>query len=79
VTGLRDRERVVATQRPKLTYIEKDSTGKDGPPMTILGNSIIGEGDSTFFATGDVRIERTDVIATEIPRWSMAATGSHDC
>ena len=64
VTGLRDRERVVATQRPKLTYIEKDSTGKDQPPITILGNTIIGEGDSTFFATGDVRIERTDVIAT---------------
>jgi len=64
VTGLRDRERVVATQRPKLTYIEKDSAGKEQPPMTILGNSIIGEGDSTFFATGDVRIERTDVIAT---------------
>lgn len=64
VRGLRDRERVVATQRPRLTYVEKDSTGRDQPPIVVLGNTILGEGDSTFYATGDVRIERTDVIAT---------------
>jgi lipopolysaccharide export system protein LptA len=64
VRGIRDRERVVATQRPKLTYIEKDSVGKDQPPITVLGNTIVGEGDSTFHASGDVRIERTDVLAT---------------
>src|SRR5688572_26600359 len=59
IRGLRDKERVVATQRPKLTYIEKDSAGKDQPPIVVLGNTILGEGDSTFFAMGDVRIERT--------------------
>jgi hypothetical protein len=64
VSGLRDRQRVIATHRPKLTYIEKDSAGRDEPPVTVLGNLIIGEGDSTFFASGDVRIERTDVLAT---------------
>jgi hypothetical protein len=55
---------VVATQRPRLTYIEKDSLGVDKPPVIVLGNTIIGEGDSTFIAIGDVRIERTDVLAT---------------
>ena len=64
VRGIRTSERVVATQRPKLTYIEKDSSGKDQPPITVLGNTITGEGDSTFIANGDVRIERTDVLAT---------------
>lgn len=64
VRGVRDRQRVIATRRPKLTYIEKDSAGRDEPPVTVLGNIIIGEGDSTFFASGDVRIERTDVLAT---------------
>jgi len=64
IRGLRDKERVLATQRPKLTYIEKDSAGKDQPPITILGNTIVGAGDSTFHAMGDVRIERTDVLAT---------------
>jgi hypothetical protein len=64
VQGLRARERVVATQRPKLTYVEKDSTGKDQPPITLLANTIVGEGDSTFVGTGAVRIERTDLLAT---------------
>ena len=64
VRGLRDRERVIATQRPKLTYIEKDSLGQNQPPIVVLGNTIVGEGDSTFLAIGDVRLERTDVLAT---------------
>ena len=64
VRGIRDKERVLATQRPKLTYVEKDSAGRDQPPIIVLGNTILGEGDSTFYAMGDVRIERTDVLAT---------------
>jgi lipopolysaccharide transport LptD-like protein len=64
VRGVRERERIVATQRPRLTYVEKDSAGVAQSPVTVLGNTIIGEGDSTFVAIGDVRIERTDVLAT---------------
>ena len=64
VRGLRDRERIVATQRPKLTYIEKDSAGRDQPPVTVLANTILGGGDSTFIGIGSVRIERTDMLAT---------------
>lgn len=64
VRGLRESPRVVATQRPKLTYVEKDSAGQDQPPIVVLANTIVGEGDSTFYATGDVRLERTDVLAT---------------
>jgi lipopolysaccharide export system protein LptA len=64
ISGLREKPTVVATQRPRLTYIEKDSLGKELPPVVMLGNTIVGEGDSTFFAVGDVRIERTDVLAT---------------
>lgn len=64
VRGLRDRERVIATQRPLLTYIEKDSVGRDQPPVTILANTIVSEGDSTFSAFGAVRLERTDLLAT---------------
>lgn len=62
--GLRDRARIVAIMRPKLTYVEKDSTGKDQPPVDVHANTIIGEGDSTFHAVGQVRLERTDVLAT---------------
>jgi ribosomal protein S11/lipopolysaccharide export system protein LptA len=63
VRGIRDRERIVATQRPRLTYVEKDSAGRDQPPVTVLANTIIGDGDSTFHAMGDVRMERSDVTA----------------
>lgn len=64
VRGLRARSRVVATRRPQLTYIEKDSAGRDQPPVVVLGNTIIGEGDSTFVAVGNVHIQRSDVTAT---------------
>lgn len=64
VRGLRIRERVIATQRPRLTYAEKDSAGRDQPPMVVLGNTIVSEGDSTFVAVGDVRLDRGDVTAT---------------
>jgi lipopolysaccharide export system protein LptA len=64
VSGVRDRERIVATQRPILTYIEKDSLGRDQPPVTIIANTIVGQGDSVFNASGEVRIERTDLLAT---------------
>ncbi len=63
VRGIRDRERIVATQRPRLTYVEKDSAGRDQPPVTVLANTIIGDGDSTFHAMGDVRLERSDLTA----------------
>jgi hypothetical protein len=64
VPGIRTRERVVATQRPRLIYIEKDSLGRDQPPVTVFANTIIGEGDSSFVGIGAVRIERTDMLAT---------------
>lgn len=64
VRGIRARERVLATQRPVLTYVEKDSAGKDQPPIVVQANTILGEGDSTFVAMGQVRMERTDIVAT---------------
>lgn len=63
--GIRTRARIVATQRPQLTYVEVDSvTREQRPPMHVWANVITGEGDSTFHASGQVRLERTDVIAT---------------
>lgn len=64
VRGIRDRARIVAHMRPRLTYVERDSAGVEQPPVFVLANTIIGEGDSTFHAVGQVRLERTDVLAT---------------
>jgi lipopolysaccharide export system protein LptA len=63
VTGLRARERLVATGRPTLTVIEKDSLGRPQPPVTMNANTIVADGDSTFFGSGQVMIVRTDLIA----------------
>jgi hypothetical protein len=41
-----------------LTDIEK-IRGKDQPPIDVPKLRILGEGDSTFSAMGDVRIDRT--------------------
>jgi lipopolysaccharide export system protein LptA len=64
VRGLRARDRVVATQRPRLTYVEKDSTGRPLAPVVLRANMITGEGDSTFIASNEVRLERQDVLAS---------------
>jgi lipopolysaccharide export system protein LptA len=63
VAGVRPRPRAVATMRPTLTYSEKDSLGRDQPPVTMNANVIIGEGDSTYFGVGDVRLLRNELLA----------------
>jgi hypothetical protein len=64
VAGVRAKPRTVATMRPTLTYSEKDSLGRDQPPVTMNANLIVGEGDSTYFGVGDVRLRRNDLLAT---------------
>ncbi len=64
VQGLRSGGRITAVRRPHLILIQKDSSGRDQPPVTLDANTIVGEADSTFHASGDVLLERTDVRAT---------------
>ncbi|HSA55971.1 MAG TPA: LptA/OstA family protein [Gemmatimonadaceae bacterium] len=64
VEGIRDRARVIAYGRPRLTYVEKDSTGKELPPVVLDADVITGEGDSTFVADGNVELVRQDLLAT---------------
>jgi lipopolysaccharide export system protein LptA len=64
VRGIRQQPRFVATQRPTLTYVEKDSLGNPSPPVMMNANTITGEGDSTFFGSGQVRIVRQELVAT---------------
>lgn len=64
VEGIRDEALVIAHNRPTLTYVEKDSTGRDRPPVVLHADVITGEGDSTFVADGRVEIVRDDLLAT---------------
>ena len=52
----RDPERAAAARdfdgRPTITIIEKDSAGRPQPPVTVTGNTIWLEGDSTVASLG---------------------------
>lgn len=64
VQGVRDQPRFVAYERPTLTYVETDSAGRELPPARLNANVITGEGDSTFYASGQVVLTRELLTAT---------------
>ncbi|HEU4996398.1 MAG TPA: hypothetical protein VFT29_16385 [Gemmatimonadaceae bacterium] len=63
IPNVRPRSRLLATGRPTITLIQKDSAGKPTEPTTVLGNQVTMEGDSLVYAGGSVTVTRTDVIA----------------
>lgn len=56
--------RMVAPGRPTINVIEKDSTGKPSEPTVVVADVVVMDGDSLVFASNNVVITRTDVIAT---------------
>jgi lipopolysaccharide export system protein LptA len=53
-----------STGRPTITIIEKDSTGKPQPPVTVTGNTIWFVGDSTVASSGQVVVIRPELNAS---------------
>jgi len=55
-----------APQRPTVTLIQKDTSGKGRPPDTayVVANQIAMEGDSLVYASGRVQITRPDLLAS---------------
>ena len=60
--GSRPSSRLIAPNRPTALLLEKDSSGKPGPPVTVSANTMVDEGDSLLFAWGDVQITRTTLL-----------------
>ena len=56
--------RMIALGRPTINVIEKDSTGTQSEPTVIVANTVVMDGDSLVYASKNVVITRTDVIAT---------------
>jgi hypothetical protein len=52
-----------ATQRPRFTLVERDTVAKTADSTLVDANNIVVEGDD-LFASGSVRITRTDIDAT---------------
>ncbi len=59
--NIRTASRLYAPNSPVVNMHEKDSTGKDLPPVTIQASTMVDTGDSLLFAWGNVSIIRTDI------------------
>jgi hypothetical protein len=60
--GVRDVTRLLATQRPTITIVQKDSVGKSDT-LTVLANMVNMIGDSVVYASGTVVMTRPEVEA----------------
>jgi len=58
--------KLFAPGRPRVTLVQKDTTGRGRPPDTanVVANQINMEGDSLIYAAGRVAITRPDLLAT---------------
>jgi hypothetical protein len=65
-TPQRPLTRLFAPQRPTVSLVQKDTTGRGRPPDTayVVANQIAMEGDSLVYASGRVQITRPDLLAT---------------
>jgi len=64
VPPVRPVARMTAPGRPTIFVAERDSTGAPSEPMKVVANTVVMDGDSLVYASGDVVITRTDVLAT---------------
>lgn len=65
-TPQRPRTRMFASGRPRVTLVQRDTSGRGRPPDTahVDANRITMEGDSLVYAAGRVEITRPDLKAT---------------
>jgi len=61
---IRTRAQTLATGRPTVMIVQKDSTGKDQPPIEVVANTIYMDGDSLIYGSGRVQITRPEITAT---------------
>lgn len=64
VPRIRTRPQTLATGRPTVNIIQRDSTGKEQPPIDVVANTIYMDGDSLIYASGTVQITRPEINAT---------------
>ena len=64
-TAQRPLARMIAPSRPRVTLVQRDTTGRGNPPDTahVVANRIIMEGDSLVYASLQVEITRPDLLA----------------
>lgn len=61
---IRTRAQTLATGRPTVTIIQKDTSGKEQPPIDVVANTIFMDGDSLIYGSGAVQITRPEINST---------------
>ncbi|HTE43616.1 MAG TPA: hypothetical protein VK636_00120 [Gemmatimonadaceae bacterium] len=74
VPRVRKYAQMEAKARPTITVIEKDSAGRPSPPMTVVADSVLMDGDSLIYGRGRVVINRPEISSTG-DSVSVTATG----
>jgi lipopolysaccharide export system protein LptA len=64
VPRIRTRALTLATGRPTVTIVQRDSAGKEQPPIDVIANTIFMDGDSLIYGSGEVQITRPEIKAT---------------
>ena len=64
VPRIRTRPQTLATGRPTVTIVQRDTSGKEQPPIEVVANTIFMDGDSLIYASGQVQITRPEINAT---------------
>jgi lipopolysaccharide export system protein LptA len=64
VPRIRTRPQTLATGRPTVMIVQKDSSGKEQPPIEVVANTIYMDGDSLIYGSGRVQITRPEIAAT---------------
>lgn len=72
VPRIRPREQMNAISRPTITILQKDSTGKPAPPLTVIADHVFMDGDSLIYGGGRVEITRP---ADNLKDTALTATG----
>jgi lipopolysaccharide export system protein LptA len=62
-TSTRPLARTIASQRPHMSIVQKSATNANPEPAEVDANTIVAEGDNLVYASGNVQIARTDLIA----------------
>jgi len=61
---IRTKPQTLATGRPTVSIVQRDSTGKEQPPIDVVANTIFMDGDSLIYGSGAVQITRPEITAT---------------
>ncbi len=63
-TPNRPQTRTIARERPYMQLVQEDSTGAPAPPVLVVADRIVSEGEDRVYLNGTVEITREDLRAT---------------